>query len=147
MTDIQTKTKMPRKTILGAAAEMGNFTTFLNAVEAADFVKTLEAEGPYTVFAPSDAAFAKLPKNMRTSMMKSSGKDRLQRILKNHVVEGRVMSKDVASVADLRMLGGEHVKIRKNGTQIQIGDAALKNSDLEADNGILHVIDVVLLPN
>lgn len=147
MTDVQTKTKTRPKTILGAATEMGNFNTFLNAVEVADFVKTLEAKGPYTVFAPSDAAFAKLPKNMRTSMMKPSGKTRLQRILKNHVVEGRMVGKEVASVSDLQMLGGESIKIRKNGTQVQIGDAALQTSDLEADNGVLHVIDTVLLPN
>ena len=133
-------------TIVDLAQNAGNFKTLVDALKAADLVDTLKGKGPFTVFAPSDDAFKKLPKDMRDSIMKPANKSRLQRILKHHVMEGRKRAKDVTGASSFRMLDGKTLNVRKKGDQVRIGDATIMKTDLEAENGIVHVIDEVLMP-
>jgi len=134
------------KTIVDLAKNAGNFKTFMAALRSADLVDTLKGKGPFTVFAPSDDAFKKLPREMRDSIMKPANKSRLQRILKHHVVEGRKRAKDVSEASSFKMLDGKTLNVRKKGDQVRIGDATITQTDLEAENGVIHVIDEVLMP-
>jgi len=134
------------KTIVDLAKNAGNFKTLVDALKAADLVDTLKGKGPFTVFAPSDDAFKKLPKETRDSIMKPANKSRLQRILKHHVVEGRKQAKDVSEVSSFKMLDGKTLNVQKKGDQVRIGDATITKTDLEAENGVVHVIDRVLMP-
>jgi len=134
------------KTIVDLAKSAGNFKTLVDALKAADLVDTLKGKGPFTVFAPSDDAFKKLPKETRDSIMKPANKSRLQRILKHHVVEGRKQAKDVSGASSFKMLDGKTLNVRKRGDQVRIGDATITKTDLEAENGVVHVIDRVLMP-
>ena len=134
------------KTIVDLATDAGNFKTLVDALQSADLVETLKGSGPFTVFAPSDDAFKKLPKETRESIMKPANKSRLQRILKHHVVEGRKQAKEVSSASSFKMLGGKTLNVRKRGDQVRIGDATITKTDLEAENGTVHVIDRVLIP-
>lgn len=134
------------KTIVDLAKNAGNFKTLVDALQSADLVDTLKGKGPFTVFAPSDDAFKKLPKETRESIMKSANKSRLQRILKHHVVEGRKRAKDVSGASSFKMLDGKTLNVRKKGDQVRIGEATITKTDLEAENGIVHVIDRVLIP-
>ena len=118
----------------------------MDALKAADLVDTLKGKGPFTVFAPSDDAFKKLPKETRDSIMKPANKSRLQRILKHHVVEGRKRAKDVSEASSFKMLDGKTLNVRKKGDQVRIADATITKTDLEAENGVVHVIDRVLMP-
>jgi uncharacterized surface protein with fasciclin (FAS1) repeats len=134
------------KTIVDLAKKAGNFKTLVDALQAADLVDTLKGKGPFTVFAPSDDAFKKLPKETRESIMKPANQSRLQRILKHHVVDGRKRAKDVSGASSLKMLDGKTLNVRKRGDQVRIGDATITKTDLEAENGVVHVIDRVLMP-
>jgi uncharacterized surface protein with fasciclin (FAS1) repeats len=135
------------KTIVDLAAGAGNFTTLLKAAEAADLVSTLSGEGPFTVFAPSDDAFEQLPKGTVRSLLKAKNQSKLQSILKNHVAEGRMMAADVADKSSIDMLGGRSLPIRKESNVVRIGDASIRKTNLEAQNGIVHVIDRVMVPD
>jgi uncharacterized surface protein with fasciclin (FAS1) repeats len=142
---MSTVKKQP-KTIVELAANAKNVETLVEAIQAAGLKRTLEGKGPFTVFAPSDNAFNQLPKGTLKSLLKSSNKSKLQNILKYHVAEGRVLANDVASKSSLRMLSGDSVQIRKEGNVVHIGDAAIRQTNLEAENGVVHVIDQVLMP-
>lgn len=137
--------KQPR-TIVDLAAGAGNFTTLLKAAEAADLVSTLSGKGPFTIFAPSDEAFEKLPKGTVRSLLQAKNQSQLQSILKNHVASGRMMAADVAGKSSIDMLGGQAVPIRKKENVVRIGNASIRKTNLEAQNGIVHVIDRVLMP-
>ena len=134
------------KTIVDLAADAGNFTTLLKAAEAADLVSTLSGEGPFTIFAPSDDAFEQLSKGTVRSLLKAKNQSKLRSILQNHVVEGRMMAADVAGRSSIDTLGGRSLSIQKDGNVVQIGDASIRQTNLEAQNGVVHVIDRVLLP-
>ncbi len=134
------------KTIVDLAANAGNFTTLLKAAEAADLVSTLSGEGPFTIFAPSDDAFEQLSKGTVRSLLKAKNQSKLRSILQNHVVEGRMMAADVAGRSSIDTLGGRSLSIQKDGNVVQIGDASIRQTNLEAQNGVVHVIDRVLLP-
>lgn len=140
------KVEKKAKTIVDLAKDAGNFTTLVKALRTADLVDTLKGKGPFTVFAPSDDAFKKLPKDTRDSLFEADNKKRLQRILKHHVVSGRKMAKTVSSAPSMKMMDGTTLRIRKKGTDVQIGDATIMTTDLEAENGVVHVIDRVLIP-
>lgn len=140
------KVQKQAKTIVELAKDAGNFATLVDAIKAADLTDTLKGSGPFTVFAPSDEAFKKLPKETRESIMKPANKSRLQRILKHHVVEGRKMAKDVTSASSFKALDGKTVNVRTKGDKVHIGDATVQKTDLEAENGVVHVIDRVLMP-
>jgi uncharacterized surface protein with fasciclin (FAS1) repeats len=139
-----TKTKKA-KTIVDVATNDKNFSTLVRALKAGDLVDTLKGKGPFTVFAPTNAAFETLPENTLQDLMKPANKARLQKILKNHVVKGRRMSKDVARQSALSSMGGRSLSIQSANDQVQIGDATIRQADIEAENGVVHVIDQVLL--
>jgi len=124
----------------------GNFNTLVAAVKAADLVETLKGTGPFTVFAPTDAAFAKLPAGTLDSLLKPENKAKLQNILKYHVVSGKVMAADVVKLHSAKTVAGQEVAIKTVDGAVSVGDAHVTKTDIEASNGVIHVIDSVLLP-
>lgn len=139
------KTAAPaQKTIVDVAAEAGSFTTLIKALEAADLVKTLSDKGPFTVFAPTDEAFAALPKGTLDDLLKPENKEKLKRVLSYHVVSGELLSQDLKA-GKLTTLAEAPVEIVvKDG--IQVNDAKVVTPDLKASNGVIHIIDKVILP-
>ena len=146
MYELMATVKQKPKTIVDLAINNGSFSTLVDALKAADLVGTLKGEGPFTVFAPNDDAFTKLPKGTQKSLMKSTNKSRLQDILKYHVIRGRKMAADLSSVSSVKTLGGDSLKVTKKGNVLRVGDAKIRQTNLEAQNGIVHVIDQVLMP-
>lgn len=132
--------------VVDIATNDKNFSTLVSALQAADLVDTLKGDGPFTIFAPTNAAFENLSESTLEDLMKPENKTRLQNILKNHVVQGRRMAKDVAGRSSLSSMNGETLRIQAKGDQVRIGDATIRQTNLEAKNGIVHAIDRVLLP-
>ncbi len=131
------------KNIIETASSNPDFSTLVTAIKAAGLVDTLSATGPFTVFAPTNEAFAKIPKATLDSVL--ADKKKLTSILTYHVVAGKVMSKDVAAMKEAKTLEGSEVKISmKDG--VMINDAKVTSADLECTNGVIHVIDTVLMP-
>ena len=128
------------------AEKAGTFKTLLAAVTAADLAGVLSGEGPFTVFAPTDEAFAKLPSGTVESLLKPENKSRLVDILKFHVVPGRVYSSDAVAAGAAKTLKGDVVKIKVQGKQATVNGSKLLTTDIDASNGVIHVIDSVLLP-
>ncbi len=129
--------------IVDVAKQAGSFKTLTTAIEAAGLASTLSSPGPYTVFAPSDEAFSKLPAGTVENLLKDKAK--LAQILTYHVVPGRLMAADVASKPSLKTAEGRSVKIdTRQGVQVQ--GARVVKPDVLADNGVIHVIDRVILP-
>lgn len=141
-----TTVKQKPKTVVDLAINDGSFTTLVDALQSADLVGALKGDGPFTVFAPNDDAFAKLPKGTQKSLMKSTNRSQLQDTLKYHVIQGRKMASDLSSVSSVKTLSGDSLKVRKEGNVIHVGDAKIRKTNLEAENGIVHVIDQVLMP-
>jgi uncharacterized surface protein with fasciclin (FAS1) repeats len=130
--------------IVDTAVAAGSFNTLVTAVKAAGLVSTLKGKGPYTVFAPNDAAFAKLPPGTVESLLKNKAK--LATILKYHVVPGRVKAADVAG-KKLKVKTAAGLPVNVDGTMgVKVNDANVIQPDIEASNGVIHVIDTVLLP-
>lgn len=130
--------------IVDTAVAAGSFTTLVTAVKAAGLVKTLKSKGPFTVFAPNDAAFAKLPPGTVDSLLKNKAK--LAAILKYHVVPGRVLAADVTGKS-LNVATAEGQKLSVNGTMgVMVNNAHVIQPDIQASNGVIHVIDTVLMP-
>ncbi len=134
------------KTIPQVAAEAGNFTTLVAALEAAGLVETLQGPGPFTVFAPTDAAFAKLPAGTVESLLADRAK--LASILTFHVLSGRVMAADVVRANGARpsTVNGQPLDIVVRGGKVYVNGAQVVTTDIVASNGVIHVIDAVLLP-
>ena len=131
------------KNIIETAVGNPDFSTLVTAIKAAGLVDVLSGTGPFTVFAPTNAAFAKIPKDKLDAVL--ADKAKLTSILKYHVVAGKVMSKDVATMTEATTLEGSKVKIdAKNG--VMINDAKVTTADIECSNGVIHVIDTVLMP-
>ncbi|MFN0056462.1 MAG: fasciclin domain-containing protein [Planctomycetales bacterium] len=128
------------------ASKAGSFKTLLAAATAAGLVEALSGEGPLTVFAPTDDAFAKLPKGTVESLLKPENKEKLAGILKYHVVSGRIYSEDAVKAASAKTLQGGTIKISASSKGAFINDAKLLKTDIDASNGVIHVIDSVLLP-
>ncbi|MCX6373707.1 MAG: fasciclin domain-containing protein [Actinobacteria bacterium] len=137
---------MVLKDIVDTAVEAGDFTTLVTAVTAADLVETLKGDGPYTVFAPTDAAFADVPKETLDALL-ADPKGALTDVLTYHVVSGKVMASDLSDGMMIDTLNGAQleVKINADGT-VMIGDATVTTADIETSNGVIHVIDTVLIP-
>jgi len=132
--------------IVDTAVAAGSFTTLVAAVKAADLVGTLKGPGPFTVFAPTDAAFKKLPKGTLASLLKPENKDKLVKILTYHVVPSKVMAADVAG-KHLAVTTVEGDQLTVNGRHgVRVNDAHVTKADIVADNGVIHVINKVLLP-
>lgn len=132
--------------IVDTAVSAGQFETLVAAVKAAGLVDTLKGEGPFTVFAPTDEAFAKLPEGTVETLLKPENIDQLKAILTYHVVPGRVYAKDVVKLNSAETLNGAKVKINARNSGVKINDASVVATDIEASNGVIHVIDTVILP-
>ncbi|MEG4810068.1 fasciclin domain-containing protein [Microcoleus sp. F8-D3] len=129
--------------IVDTAVKAGSFTTLVAAVKAAGLVDTLKGAGPFTVFAPTDEAFAKLPEGTVEALLKDIPK--LKKILTYHVVSGKVLAADVVKLKSAKTVEGSEVKIdASNG--VKINDSTVTTADVAADNGVIHIIDSVLLP-
>jgi uncharacterized surface protein with fasciclin (FAS1) repeats len=137
---------MPSKDIVDTAVSAGSFKTLTAALEAAGLVATLKGKGPFTVFAPTDEAFAKLPKGTVQSLLKPENKQKLTSILTYHVVAGNVKAADVVKLSSAKTLNGQSVKIKVVGGKVFINDATVVKADIAAKNGTIHVIDTVLMP-
>ena len=134
------------KDIVDTAVAAGQFKTLAAALGAAGLVDTLKGAGPFTVFAPTDDAFAKLPAGTVEELLKPENKGKLTAILTYHVVDGNVMAGDVVKLTEAKTLNGMMVKVKVNGDTVMINDAAVTSADIAASNGVIHVIDSVLLP-
>ncbi len=133
------------KDIVDTAVGAGNFTTLAAALEAAGLVETLKGEGPFTVFAPTDAAFAALPAGTVEDLLKPENKDKLTAILTYHVVAGKVMSTDLTEGMMAKTVNGADATITLDGGA-KVNGAVISAADIEASNGVIHVIDSVILP-
>ncbi len=138
--------KAPSADIVDTAVAAGSFNTLVAAVKAAGLVDTLKGEGPFTVFAPSDDAFAALPAGTVESLLEPENKDKLTAILTYHVIPGKVMSSDIAGKAlSVDTVNGQAIEVdATNG--VMINNATVTAADIETSNGVIHVIDTVLLP-
>ena len=136
----------PSLNIVETAVSAGTFDTLVAAVTAADLVSVLAGPGPFTVFAPTEAAFAALPAGTVETLLLPENKDQLIAVLTYHVVSGAVTSEQVVGLTSAPTVQGSSVNIRVEGGVVYINDAAVTQVDIEASNGVIHVIDQVLLP-
>ncbi|MEP3481730.1 MAG: fasciclin domain-containing protein [Fuerstiella sp.] len=134
------------KDIVDTAVGAGSFNTLVAAVKAAGLVDTLKGKGPFTVFAPTDAAFAKLPAGTVESLLKPENKDKLVSILTYHVVAGNVLASDVVKLKAAKTVNGKEVKINVSDAGVMVDGAKVLTTDIETSNGVIHVIDSVILP-
>lgn len=132
--------------IVDTAVGAGSFNTLVAAVKAADLVDTLKGEGPFTVFAPPDEAFAKLPAGTLDDLLKPENKGKLQSILTYHVVPGKVMAKDVVTLTEAKTVNGQSVGISVVSGEVMVDNAKVIQTDIDCTNGVIHVIDSVILP-
>ena len=137
---------MPDKNIVETAVAAGSFKTLVAAVQAAGLVDVLESEGPFTVFAPTDEAFAKLPAGTVEDLLKPENKEKLIAVLTYHVVSGRVMAGEVVSLSSAKTVNGQAVSINAKSGSVMIDNANVTATDIIASNGVIHVIDSVILP-
>jgi uncharacterized surface protein with fasciclin (FAS1) repeats len=134
------------KDIVDTAVAAGQFKTLAAALTAAGLVDTLKGPGPFTVFAPTDAAFAKLPAGTVDTLLKPESKAKLTAILTYHVVAGKVMAADVVKLKETKTVNGAMVAVKVDGGNVMINNAKVTTADIEASNGVIHVIETVLLP-
>ena len=143
-TDVKAETA--GKTIVEIAAGAEDFSTLVAAVKAAGLVDVLSSKGPFTVFAPTNEAFAKLPEGTVESLLKPENKEKLIAVLKYHVVPGKVMAKDVVKVDSAKTAQGSSVTVTVEGKTVKVDNATVVKTDIEASNGVIHVIDTVIIP-
>jgi uncharacterized surface protein with fasciclin (FAS1) repeats len=136
--------KKQTKDIVDVAIEAGSFNTLAQALQAADLVETLKGEGPFTVFAPTDEAFGKLPAGTLEALLKD--KKKLTAILTYHVVAGSVMSEQVVKLDKAKTVNGQNVRITVKDGSVMVDNATVVKADIRASNGVIHVIDTVILP-
>lgn len=140
----QTAAPAPTKNIVQTAVDAGSFTTLAAALQAAGLVETLQGPGPFTVFAPTDAAFAKLPAGTVDALLRDI--PRLRQILTYHVVAGKVEAKDVVKLTSANTVQGSAVSIHVMDGKVMIDNATVTTADVQASNGVIHIIDTVILP-
>ena len=133
-----------KKDIVDTAVAAGDFNTLVTAVKAAGLVETLKGEGPFTVFAPTDAAFAKVPTDTLNALL--ADKAALANVLTYHVVAGKVMAADVVKLTSAETVQGQAVSIEVKGGKVYVDGAQVVTTDIKASNGVIHVIDAVILP-
>jgi uncharacterized surface protein with fasciclin (FAS1) repeats len=134
------------KDIVDTAVAAGSFTTLAKALTAADLVSTVKGPGPFTVFAPTDEAFAKLPAGTLENLLKPENKAMLKRVLTYHVVSGKVMAADVVKLDSAKAVSGDTLSITHKGSAVMVDKAKVVKTDIAASNGVIHVVDTVLLP-
>ena len=133
--------------IVDTASANGNFTTLVAALKAADLVETLKGRGPFTVFAPTDEAFKKLPAGTVEMLLRPENKAQLQKVLTYHVVPGKVMAADVkGKKTNAKTVEGSAVAIDASGNGVMVDSARVSTADVSASNGVIHVIDTVIMP-
>ena len=135
-----------QKDIVDTAVAAGSFKTLAAALKAADLVGTLKGKGPFTVFAPTDDAFAKLPAGTLDSLLKPENKAKLKGILTYHVVSGKVMAADVVKLKSAKTVNGQSATIKVTDGTVMIDNAKVTKTDIMCTNGVIHVIDAVILP-
>jgi uncharacterized surface protein with fasciclin (FAS1) repeats len=135
-----------QKDIVDTAVAAGSFKTLAAALKAAGLVDTLKGKGPFTVFAPTDEAFAKLPAGTLDDLLKPENKQKLTSILTYHVVPGSAMASDVVKLKDAKTVNGKSVTIKVDGGTVMVDGAKVVKTDIAASNGVIHVIDSVILP-
>lgn len=137
-----------KPSIVGVASGDDRFSTLVTAVTEADLASTLDSGGPFTVFAPTNAAFAKLPEDQLNALLQPENRDQLRSILTYHVVPGRVMAADIAGKQlEADTVNGQKLPIDATGGSVQAGNATVVKTDITASNGVIHVVDSVILPN
>ena len=136
--------KQASKDIVDTAVAAGDFGTLVTAVQAADLVEILKSDGPFTVFAPNDAAFAKLPAGTVEGLLED--KDALAKVLTYHVVPGQVMAADVVKLNKAKSLQGQNIKVMAKGGSVMVDGANVVKTDIATSNGVIHVIDSVIMP-
>jgi uncharacterized surface protein with fasciclin (FAS1) repeats len=141
-----TVTRAQSSDIVATAVAAGQFKTLAAALQAAGLVDTLKGAGPFTVFAPTDEAFAKLPKGTVEELLKPENKAKLTAILTYHVVPGKVMAADVVKVKEAKTVQGGSIKVSAMGGQVMVDSAHVTKTDIAASNGVIHVIDSVIMP-
>ena len=134
------------KDIVDTAVAAGSFKTLATALKAAGLVETLKGPGPFTVFAPTDDAFAKLPKGTLDDLLKPENKEKLVAILTYHVVPGKVMAADVVKMKKAKTVEGSEITIKTKGNKVMVDKANVTKTDIVASNGVIHVIDAVMMP-
>ena len=132
--------------IVDTAVKAGSFKTLVAALKAADLVETLQGKGPFTVFAPTDEAFAKLPKGTLEDLLKPENKEKLAKILTYHVVSGKIDSEQVVKLKEAKTVQGQSVKIVVKGGAVKVDNAKVVKTDIACTNGVIHVLDAVILP-
>jgi transforming growth factor-beta-induced protein len=140
-------TPAAKRDIVDTAVSAGSFKTLTAAIQAAGLTDTLKGKGPFTVFAPTDEAFAKLPAGTVDNLLKPENKRKLAAILTYHVVSGRVTAAQVSKMTEANTLNGKELAIRMDMGHVMINDATVTKADIECSNGVIHVIDTVLIPN
>jgi transforming growth factor-beta-induced protein len=140
------KPSMLQKDVVDTAVGAGDFTTLVTAIKAAGLVETLKGKGPFTVFAPTDEAFAKLPAGTVENLLKPENKQKLASILTYHVVPGKVMASEVVKLADAKTVNGQSLTINVEGEMVMVDSAKVVKTDIECSNGVIHVIDAVVMP-
>jgi uncharacterized surface protein with fasciclin (FAS1) repeats len=135
-----------QKDVVDTAVAAGSFKTLAKALQAADLVDTLKGQGPFTVFAPTDDAFAKLPAGTLETLLKPENKTKLRRILTYHVVAGKVPSSEAAKLTSAKAVSGDAITIKAGNGSVMVDDARVVKADVTASNGVIHVIDSVILP-
>ncbi|MCK0069782.1 fasciclin domain-containing protein [Kordiimonas laminariae] len=136
----------PNKDIVEIAASNNSFTTLVAAVKAAGLVEILQSSGPFTVFAPTDEAFAKLPAGTVENLLKPENREQLVAVLTYHVVPGKVLAKDVVGLKAAKTVQGQDLKVTVSDMGVMIDNARVVATDIKAENGVIHVIDSVILP-
>ncbi len=147
LVSLATTVQAGEKDVVDTAVAASDFNTLVAAVKAAGLVETLKGDGPFTVFAPTDAAFEKLPEGTVASLLKPENKDKLIAVLTYHVVPGKVLAADVVKVTSADTVQGSKVKVKVDGGSVSINQAKVVKTDILCSNGVIHVIDSVLLPN
>jgi uncharacterized surface protein with fasciclin (FAS1) repeats len=135
----------PTMNIVEIAASAGSFNTLVEAVKAAGLVETLSGGGPFTVFAPTDEAFAEIPQADLQALL--ADKEALTKVLTYHVVPGKVMAQDVLDLSSATTVNGQQISIEVHGGMVMVNEAQVVETDIEATNGVIHVIDRVILPD
>lgn len=142
----QTATKKASKDIVDTAVEAGKFQTLVKAINAAELTQTLKGKGPFTVFAPSDDAFKKIPADQLKEILKPENRSKLQSLLKFHVVPGRLTAAQVMKMQKSKTALGQEISFEFQGETVMVNGAKIVKTDIECGNGVIHVIDSVIMP-
>ena len=141
-----TAVRAETRDLVDTAVAGGSFKTLAKALDAAGLVTTLKGAGPFTVFAPTDEAFAKLPDGTLETLLKPENKEKLRRVLTYHVVAGKVMASDVVKLQSARAVSGDTITVKVEDGVVHLENATVTSADVLASNGVIHVIDSVILP-